>query len=90
MILFLTLPSDGEIEAYRLNYSAAPTEALKYVDKALELDRNNANTWNTKGAALQDLGRYDEAVKAYMKAVALEPECAIAKGNIEFLHNLLR
>jgi tetratricopeptide (TPR) repeat protein len=66
-----------------------PTEALQFVDKALELDMNDSNAWNTKGAALQNLGHYDEAMKAYKKAVALKPEFAIAKSNIEVLQKLL-
>ena len=51
-------------------------EAIKYYDKAIELDPNNADAWNNKGLALYNLGKYEEAIKYYDKAIEIDPNDA--------------
>ena len=51
-------------------------EAIKYYDKAIEIDPNNANAWNNKGLALDNLGKYEEAIKCYDKAIEIDPNYA--------------
>ena len=65
-----TLGNDGYYE-----------EALKAYDKAIELNPDYADAWVFKGAALDELGRYEEgryeeALKAYDKAIELKPDDA--------------
>ena len=37
--------------------------------------------WNNKGLALNSLGRYDEAIKCYDKAIEIDPNDADAWNN---------
>jgi Flp pilus assembly protein TadD len=39
----------------------------------LLLDSKNAEIWNLKGAALRSMGRYDEALECFNKALELDP-----------------
>lgn len=43
-------------------------------DNAIEIDPQDAASWNSKGDALFDAGNYDEAIKAYDKALNLDPK----------------
>ena len=47
-------------------------EALAYIDRALDLDKNNGKNWNRKGIILEDLKRYPEAEKCYNRSLELE------------------
>ena len=51
-------------------------EAIKYCDKAIEINPNFAWAWINKGNALFELGKYDEAVKCYDKAIEIDPNFA--------------
>ena len=46
-------------------------EAIGCYDKALEINPNYAGTWYNKGVALDELGRYKEAVESKGKAAFL-------------------
>src|SRR5262249_51916848 len=48
-----------------------PTEALKVLDRAVEIDSTNGSAYRLKGNALGDLGRSDEAALAYQSAIQL-------------------
>lgn len=54
------------------------------------LDPKYATAWYNKGNALKNLGKYDEAVKAYDEAIKLDPKFAWPwnnKGNaLRMLH----
>ncbi|WAC05871.1 MAG: tetratricopeptide repeat protein [Methanoregula sp.] len=56
--------------------------ALDASEKAIALDPQFAKAWNAKGTALHNLGRNDEALEAFTKAVELDPTLEIAKQNI--------
>ncbi|HXV39245.1 MAG TPA: tetratricopeptide repeat protein [Nitrosopumilaceae archaeon] len=49
-------------------------EALKFFDKALELDPNDHKIWNQKGIALRSMGRYNEAIECFNKSLELVPK----------------
>ena len=51
----------------------APAEALTAFDKALALNPNVADTWNSRGTVLNDFERFDEALSDFDKAIALKP-----------------
>lgn len=48
-------------------------QALSYFEQAVLLDQNNAEIWNLKGASLRSLGRYDDALECFNKALELDP-----------------
>ncbi|MFN3654573.1 MAG: tetratricopeptide repeat protein [Candidatus Nitrosotenuis sp.] len=48
-------------------------EALSNFEQASLLDQKNAQIWNLKGAALRSMGRYDEAIECFNKALELDP-----------------
>ncbi|AKB51048.1 TPR domain protein, putative component of TonB system [Methanosarcina barkeri str. Wiesmoor] len=59
-------------------------DALKVINKSIDIDPNNDYAWNIKGNVLYHLGRYDEALQAYDKAIAINPNYVDAwnsKGN---------
>jgi tetratricopeptide (TPR) repeat protein len=55
------------------------TEAIKYYDKALEIDPKDANVWVNKAVALHKLEKYDEAIECYDKALEIDPEDSTAR-----------
>ncbi len=54
---------------------------LNVVNSIITLKPDDAEAWNSKGAALFDLGRKEEAIAAYDKAMAIQPEYAEAWYN---------
>jgi tetratricopeptide (TPR) repeat protein len=63
------------------DYPGRYNEAIEVLDKAIDLDPQNAWAWSNKGNALTDLGRYPEAIQAFNKAIELEPLYALAYSN---------
>jgi Flp pilus assembly protein TadD len=39
------------------------------------MDPKDPEVWSNRGAALGSLGRYDEALAFFEKAIDLEPDC---------------
>ena len=56
------------------------TQSLN-LNKALELNPNDTETWNNKGMALDEIGKYEEAIKCYDKAIELDPNDIAAWNN---------
>ena len=59
--------------------------AIEYLDKAIEIDPNNANAWGVKGNAVSKLAvieknesrrkrMYEESIECYDKAIELDPK----------------
>jgi tetratricopeptide (TPR) repeat protein len=60
-------------------------------DKAIELNPRYGYAWNNKGYSLNNLGRYDDAMKHLDKAVEIDPQLAYAWNNKGIsLNNLSR
>ena len=55
----------------------SPAEALKIIDGALKITGNDALLYNSKGVALDMLGRYTHARNAYSTALSLDPDDAM-------------
>jgi tetratricopeptide (TPR) repeat protein len=51
-----------------------PLKALQYFDKAVAIDPSQGYLHSNRGNILTTLGRYDEALKAHMEAINLEPQ----------------
>ncbi len=64
-------------------------ESLKYLDKALEINPQDAEVWNNKGANLVDLGRSEDALAASNKALEINPQYAEAWYNKGLILNIL-
>jgi tetratricopeptide (TPR) repeat protein len=54
-------------------YKKEYNNAIQCFDKALEIDPNNASTWNNKGLVLDHLRKYDDAIQCYDKALEIDP-----------------
>jgi CheY-like chemotaxis protein len=54
-------------------------EAIRFFDRAIEIDPSLAVAWHDRGISLRELGKDEEALKSIDKAVELEPD------NEEFL-----
>ncbi len=69
---------DKSVEQYN---NGSLEESLQSVDKAIELDPENATLWaykasslNLAGVITQNQSRFDESIQAYDKAIELDPE----------------
>ena len=61
------------------------SEALKSLDRALELESEHAALWVNRGLVLGDLGETEEALKSFDKALEITPDFAEAwliKGTV--------
>ena len=47
--------------------------ALGFFEQALLLNQNDPDLWNNKGVALRSLGRYEESMECFNKALEIEP-----------------
>jgi tetratricopeptide (TPR) repeat protein len=72
--------ADDEAKARALEAKAerAYSRAERDYRKALEYDEDLHQAWSSLGYTLRHLGRFDEALAAYDKALALEPRYAEA------------
>ena len=50
-------------------------------DRALEIDPRDAVVWGSKGNALGNLGRYQEAIDCLDRALEINPRSALAWSN---------
>jgi tetratricopeptide (TPR) repeat protein len=60
-------------------------EAVASNRELLKIVQRNSETLNRLGKALSELGRYDEAKKAYNESLQINPENAIARKNLDRL-----
>lgn len=56
-------------------------QALRIDDKEFGPDQTDASAWYRKGVSLDILGRHDEAIKAYEKAIEINSQFAVAHSN---------
>ena len=56
-------------------------KALDLLNKAIELNPNDAINYNNRGVALYKLGRYQQAVKDFNQAIRLDPNDLYAYNN---------
>ena len=86
---FQKYPNDQSINVQLINYyimSGQPNEAISYLDKAIEKEKDNSSFYLAKGVALDRLGRQDEAIEVYKKATEIKPENADAYYNIGVIY----
>jgi tetratricopeptide (TPR) repeat protein len=72
--------------AYALEERDRFDDALVECDLAIEAARSVlAEAHNFRGIVLEDLGRNDEAMTAYFRALEIDPELEAARGNLAAL-----
>ena len=63
-------------------------EAVYRWEKAVELDSSYAAAWNNLGIGYEHEGRFDDARKAYEKAVALDPKNILIRQNYDLFKEI--
>ena len=58
-----------------------PKKAIKYLNNAIKLEPNNAETYTKRGAAYINLGQYQQAIDDFNKAIGLKHDYANAYSN---------
>jgi len=75
--------SKQEIEkGIELISAGDPEQSLEHFDKAIGYDGANAKAWCARGTAMRTLGRMEEAVKDYTRALELKPDYVICVDNL--------
>lgn len=64
-------------------------KAVKYYEKAVELDSNFAFAWDNIGICNRKLGNYDEALYAYNKSLEIDPTGAVPLQNIAVVYTYM-
>lgn len=59
-----------------------PADAERWLRASVELEPEQARSWNDYGEALRLLGRFQEAAEAYARAIELEPALVEAMNNL--------
>ncbi len=57
-------------------------ESVKAFKKALSIEPNDAEAYNSMGVALNEHSQLDDAIKAYKKAIAIKPDYVEAYNNL--------
>jgi Tfp pilus assembly protein PilF len=63
-------------------------EALYRWERAVQLDPEYAAAWNNLAIAYEHEGKFDEARKAYEKALALDPKNLMIKQNYDLFKEI--
>ena len=58
-----------------------PKKAIEYLNNAIKLEPNNAETYTKRGAAYINLGQYQQAIDDFNKAIGLQKDYANAYSN---------
>src|SRR5919198_6314221 len=75
------LDGRGALQKQAKNSQLVNYEDLKYAENDISLDPNDAYAWYRKGAALNNLGRYKEALGSFDKAIEINPKLGKAWYN---------
>ena len=62
------------------------SDALYYINLALDLDSRHSNNWNKKAIILEHMGRYEESEKCYDKSLELRQQSLVADNKARMLH----
>jgi Flp pilus assembly protein TadD len=63
-------------------------EAIYRWEKAVEADATYAAAWNNLGIGYEHEGRFEDARKAYEKAVALDPKNVLIRQNYDLFKEI--
>jgi tetratricopeptide (TPR) repeat protein len=82
-------PNEQNIMVQLINYyitHGQSSEALSYLDRAIQSDQTNASFFQARGVCLDKLGRQEEAIQAYKKAVEIKPDNSDSYYNIGVIY----
>jgi len=85
----IKFPNEQNVMVQLINYyitHGQSAEALNYLDRAIEKDNTNASYFLARGVCLDKLGRQDEAIEAYKKAVEVKPDNSDAYYNLGVIY----
>jgi tetratricopeptide (TPR) repeat protein len=54
-------------------------DALRTLDKVIELDPENPDAWAKRGTTMESMGKYEESKRYFDKAMELKPTSTTAK-----------
>jgi Flp pilus assembly protein TadD len=63
-------------------------DATQRLERATSMDPAYAAAWNNLGIGYEQLGRFDDARKAYEKALELDPENTFIKTNYDLFREI--
>jgi tetratricopeptide (TPR) repeat protein len=49
-------------------------EAVRSLNKSIEIEPQNADAWQAEGFALYDLGRFEESLQSFERAMEIDPD----------------
>ena len=83
-------PTGYLLHAKALNaQSVEPETARQLLEKAIALDGREASAYFELGVALERLGRYDESLRAFLRAAELDPKDSAAHYRLSRLYDRL-
>ena len=78
-----------QVELRHHGRAAGPLEEATYRwEKAVELDPTYGAAWNNLGIGYEQLGRFDDARKAYEKALEVEPNNTYIRNNYDLFREI--
>ena len=80
----ITRPSSDDLKIVGLNYVLLDdyADAIKWLEKAVEIDNRNADAWYYLGRAYYSKARLNEARHAFQTVLDLDPSSAKAENNL--------
>ena len=80
----ITAPASDDLKIVGLNYVLLDdyTDAIKWLEKAVELDNRNTDAWYYLGRAYYIKARLNEARHAFQRVLDLDPSNARAENNL--------
>lgn len=63
-----------------------PTEALTYIEKAINDSPKNVSLWVSKGSMLDKLGQEEQAIETYQKAIEVDPKVLTPYFNLSVIY----
>ncbi len=72
-----------------LNINGKNKKAQEIAEHMIELNHNDFNGYTLLGNILRDMGKIDEAIKSYRKALKINPEFLVARSNLLMCMNYL-
>jgi predicted O-linked N-acetylglucosamine transferase (SPINDLY family) len=73
--------------ANTLKQQCQPSEAVKITARVIAAKPDDADAYNVLGGSYLDMGRYDEAMAGYRKAMELNPSATIYQSNLIYAMN---
>ena len=74
-------------KAWNLYMDFKEEEALRYINMALDLDKNHANNWNRKAIILEGMKRFEESEECYNRSLELSRDNLVFDNKARMLYD---